>query len=267
MKIITIVLAWILVVLAINTTHAATGTVTGRLKLSNGQPFSNGQVFFFNVKSPLEKPVVGKYWRVPDSAVESDSNGEFTTSLEAGSYYIGAVKRAVAGKLGPPDNGDYFLPVHDTRSTYRIITVKSNSTTSIGLVDNIQQFNEKKVVVKGMQTIIDGRIISVDGQGVSNLYVLAYTDPTMRGRPSFVSVASDGQGRYRLLVDKGRTFYLKVRDNYSGGKPQAGRLVGVYGEYDAPTPVVTNSGSLTAGIDIQVEPFAGGGPQTDETSQ
>jgi hypothetical protein len=95
------------------------------------------------------------------------------------------------------------------------------------------------------------------------MFVLGYIDPSMRGRPSFVSTSSDNEGRYQLRVDKGRTFYLKVRDIYAGGKPQAGKLVGVYGELDQPAPVETKTSSTTTGIDIQVDAFSGGGPQSE----
>jgi hypothetical protein len=189
-----------------------------------------------------------------------DTTGRFTIQLDAGSYYIGAIKRSSADKLGPPEIGDYLLPVHDTHGKYRVITVKSNSTTNIGTIKGIRRYSENLAVYKGAPTAIEGRISKSSGEPVKNMYVLAYTDPSMRGRPSFVSTPSDSEGRYQLRVDKGRTFYLKVRDVFAGGKPQAGRLVGVYGDFDQPSPVETETSSSTTGIDIQVDPFSGGGP-------
>jgi hypothetical protein len=260
MKSILSVLVCIWITLAINTAGADTGTVTGRLLLADGKPLADGQVFFFAVESPLEKPVIGKFWRVPDAVEHVDGTGRFTIQLDPGSYYIGAIKRVFADKLGPPETGDYFLPVHDTRGNYRIIAVKNNSTTGIGTIKGIRRYSANLAVYEGTPTVIEGRIIKASGEPVKNMYVLAYIDSSMRGRPSFVSTPSDSEGRYQLRVDKGRTFYLKVRDIIAGGRPQAGKLVGVFGGLDEPAPVVTKNSSTTAEIDIQVDPFSGGGP-------
>jgi hypothetical protein len=259
MKRVVSIIVYILL-MAINNVYADTGTVTGRLLLSDGRPLADGQVFFFAVKSPLEKPVIGKFWRVPDAAERVDGTGRFTIQLDAGSYYIGAIKRISADKLGPPETGDYLLPVHDTDGKYRVITVKNDSITDIGAIKGIQQYNSKHAPYKGPLTAIEGRIVTTTGAPVKNMYVLAYIDPSMRGRPSFVSTSSDNEGRYQLRVDTGRTFYLKVRNIYAGGKPQTGSLVGVYGDFDQPTPVETKTSSTTSGIDIHVDAFSGGGP-------
>src|SRR5450631_1754332 len=259
MKNILLLIACIGIVCSGGTVWAEGGTVKGHLLLSNGKPLDNGQVFFFAVKSQLEKPVTGKYWRVPDEIEHVDDNGKFTIQLETGSYYIGAIKRFAADKLGPPQVGDYFLPVHDSHGRYRVIVVKSNSTINIGKITGIQQYSETLAVFKGSPTVIEGRIISASAQPVKNMYVLAYTDPSMQGRPSFVSGASDVEGRYHLRVDKGRTFYLKVRGAYAGGRPQTGDLLGVFGSLDDPAPVEAKTSTTTSGIDIQVEAFAGRG--------
>jgi len=260
MKRILPVCVFMFMTLVVTTAYADTGTVTGRLVLSDGKSLADGQVFFFDVKSPLDKPVIGKYWRVPDVAEHADSLGRFSIQLDAGSYYMGAIKRSSAGKLGPPESGDYYLPVHDARGKYREITIKSNATTNLGTIKGIQRFSPKLAHYKGTTTAIEGRILTSTGDPVPSMYVLAYTDPSMRGRPSFVSTSSDRDGRYQLRVDKGRTFYLKVRNIFAGGKPQAGSLVGVYGDFEQPTPVETKTSSTTSGIDIQVDAFSGGGP-------
>jgi hypothetical protein len=256
-KIAVIVCFWF--VCATNCARADSGTVTGRLLLSDGKPLSGGQVFFFEVKSPLDKPVLGKYWRVPDAIERVDSGGRFKIELDTGSYYIAAIKRFSVTKLGPPQIGDFFLPSHDSKGTYRVITVKTNKTTNVGTIKGIRRVSAQHAVFTGMPTAIKGRVTSASGQPAQNMYVLAYTDPSMQGRPSFVSAESDSEGRYYLPVDKGRIYYLKVRDIYAGGRPQAGNLVGVFGTPDEPTPVDVKTSSTTEGIDIQVDAFAGRG--------
>lgn len=243
--------------LSMNCAGADSGTVTGRLLLSNGKPLAGGQVFFFDVNSPLEKPFIGRFWRVPDAVDHVDNDGRFTLQLEAGSYYFGAIKRSSADRFGPPETGDYFLPSRDKRGNYRVITVNNKTTTDIGSIGGIRRYSQKRAATKDKATVIEGRITMASGQPAQNMFVLAYTDPAMQGRPSFVSGASDMEGRYQLHVDKGRIFYLKVRDKYAGGRPQPGSLLGVYGSMEEPSPVKTQTDSTTSDIDIQVDAFTG----------
>jgi len=258
MKFHVVLLVCVLSLFAVRSAGADTGTVTGRLLLSGGKPLSNGQVFFFDADSPLDKPVVGKFWRVPDATAHVDEHGRFSIELESGSYYMAAIKRSTAEKLGPPQVGDHFLPSHTSRGIYRLIKVQKDSTTNIGTIQGIQRFKKIDSTFKGKATVIEGRIATDSGQAVPNLYVLAYTDSSMRGRPLFVSSASDAEGHYRLLVDKGRVYYLKSREIFVGGKPQEGSPVGVFGSYDEPTPVEIKTSSTTSGIDIVVNAFASG---------
>ena len=91
---------------------------------------------------------------------------------------------------------------------------------------------------------------------MEGMYVFAYTDQTMQGRPQFVSVVSHKDGSYRLLVDRGRIVYLKTRAAYSGGSPQPGAPIGFYGGADNPQPVAARTDSVVRGFDIIVRPFA-----------
>jgi len=217
---------------------SAEGIIKGRLIAFDGKPLSNGQVFFFNTISELQKPVIGKYWRVPDAVERLDAKGGFAIQLQ---------------------EGDLFLPIHDKRGKYRKIKVKADVVTDLGTLGGIRRYSTKVKAYKGKVTAIEGQITTEDGSPVEGLSVFAYLDPSMTGHPQFVSEPSNINGQYRLLVDTSRTFYLKVRSGYAGGTPQAGALLGVYGGADNPAMVTTKEGTFVRKIDIVVMPFSGSG--------
>ena len=245
------------------TSWSGQGVVTGRLMLKDGSPLSKGQVFFFETESETEKPVVGKYWKVPSILENVDENGSFSVELEEGTYYIAAIKRMEKDVLGPPQDGDFFLPSHDKKGVYRIVTVRSDATTDLGAIKGIERYQAKNYRYRGKLTALEGKLATMDGVPVKGMYVFAYTDQSMRGRPLFVSARSGKDGRFFLPVDTGRTFYLKVRNMYAGGTPKTGDLVGVYGSVDEPAPAVTKPSSITRGINIQLYPFSGQGRQNN----
>lgn len=238
---------------------AGEGTLKGKLTSVDNKPLSEGVVYFFSVTSPLERPITGKFWRVPDFVHKIDAEGRFEARLPVGNYYIAAIKRAAEGRFGPPQEGDFFLPVHDDKGIYRTVVVKDGVVSDIGTLTKIGRYSASNYVYKGEQSAIEGKILTSEGTPVSGLSILGYLNPEMTGPPQFVSAPSQADGGYRLPVDKGRTLYLKVRSGYAGGMPQAGALVGVYGDFSAPEPVEIITGKVTKGIDIIVVPFAGSG--------
>lgn len=249
--------------LAVNS-WAVEGTVKGRLVTYDGKPLSDGQIFFFAANSELHKPMAGKFWRVPDSVMVLDGKGRFTTQLEEGVYYLGAIKRNTPNTLGPPRTGDYYMPSRDKRGKYHQVKVIANSLTDIGTIRGITRYNSKTQQYKGKRTAIEGKLETADGAPVQGLSVFAYLDPSMKGRPQFVSEESGIDGRYLLAVDTARTLYLKARGGYSGGTPKAGSMVGVYLDGDMPAPVVTKNGEITKNINIMIEAFAGTGKQENK---
>jgi hypothetical protein len=237
------------------------GVVTGRVQLKDGTPLSHGEIYFFEADSQIERPVVGKFWKVPGAIEKLDGSGSFSAELDEGTYYVAAIKRTVKDRLGPPQDGDLFLPSHDKKGVYRTVTVRADATSDIGTIKGAERYYKKNFRYKGKLTAMEGKIVTTEGAPVKGMYVFAYTDESMRGRPLFVSEQSAKDGRFFLPVDTGRTFFLKTRDIYAGGTPKAGALVGVLGDAENPTPVVTKPDAITRGIVIQVYPFRGQGKQ------
>lgn len=51
---------------------------------------------------------------------------------------------------------------------------------------------------------------------MQDLYVFAYLDSRMVGKPTYISAASDAQGFYRLYLGTGGTYYLGARSTFGG---------------------------------------------------
>lgn len=236
---------------------AGEGAVAGRLMLDSGKPLADGMVFFFKGASVLERPVLGKFWRVPDFAEVTDAEGTFLTVLPDGIYYIAAIKRMTGVTVGPPVDGDYFLPSHDLAGSYRIVTVKDGETADLGTIKGIQRYSSRRAAYRGKVTAIEGRVLRSDGSPAEGMFVFGYINPAVQQeRPQFVSARSDKKGRYRLLLDKGRVVYLKARQSYAGGSPQPGSLIGFHGDESNQIPVAARTDTIIRDIDITVKPFA-----------
>jgi len=242
--------------LCVSHSYAGEGTISGRLLLDNGKPLDGGQVFFFDASSTLDRPQLGKFWRVPDFVEQTTATGTFTATLPVGRYYIAAVKRMSDVNVGPPIDGDYFLPSHDRKGKYRSLTANDGAVSDIGTIKGIQRYSSRRDAYKGKISAVEGKLMHEDGSAVEGMFVFAYTDSSMQGRPQFVSTKSDKDGHYRLLVDRGRIVYLRSRVAYAGGSPRPGAPIGVYGGMDNQQPVAARTDAIVRGIDIVVRPFA-----------
>jgi len=259
------------------------GRISGKLMIKDSGPMADGLVHFFNAETgPIPDP--DKYWRVPDFITDIKENGEFTTELNEGKYYIGAIKR-ISGKkeIGPPLIGDYFFISQDKDGTPKMYSVKKGEDISTGTISEAIPF--KGCVIKDKITAIEGRVLIDDGKPVEGALVFAYRSSAMSDRPEFVSDRTDKDGKFILRVYEGGPYYLRARDLYGGGPPATGGvigtyrketsthllppsppgpsgLVGIYGK-ETSTAIVVNTGEITKGIDINVVRFPGRGPKKD----
>lgn len=241
---------------SVNTAQAARGTLTGKLLLKHGGPMVAGQVVLFNADfEPI--PDFRKYWRVPDAAVDTDEKGAFTVQLEAGRYYLGAVKRKSGEKTGPVQEGDYFLPTHDKTNKYRVVTIKAGVTTKAGTIRGIEHFKRQTVSGTKEQAVasIEGKVVNTDGKPVARAMVVAYLEPVMQGPPLLASERTKEDGMFTLKLHKGGTYYLKARGVYGGGVPDEGEFMGRFGGDEQPTPVEAADGAVVKDITIVVQKF------------
>lgn len=239
-----------------------TGTVIGKAMIKDGQPMANGVVYFFNDASG-PPPSDDKYWRVPDEIITTDAAGNFTAKLVEGKYYVGAIKRSKSAsgqEVGPPQQGDLFLPLHSENGNPKLLIVSTGKTTDLGTVTGAYPFQKKTPKTKDGITAIEGKVTDARGKPVEKALVFAFLTPAMVGRPLFVSERTGKDGKYVLRVHQGGSYYLKVRDVYGGGALKAGDILGSYGQKQ-PLAVAVKTGSTVKGVDITGIRFPGAGPK------
>ena len=227
---------------------AKMGSISGKVMIKDGVPMANGAVFFFNEDNG-PSPSFDMYWRVPDETVVTDAEGKFKAPLVDGKYYIGAIKRKSGDEIGPLQEGDLFLPFLDNGkpTTY---AVTDGSSADIGTVAGAQTFTKSILKTGEGITAIKGMVADAQGNPIENVLVFAFLSPGMVGKPLFISEKTGKDGKYLLRVNKGSSYYLKIRSSYGGGAMRSGETMGYYGG-EKPLAVEVKTGTTVPGIDIK----------------
>ena len=227
----------------------ARGTVSGQIIIKGQGPMIGGMVFFLDEAEGIP-PSSTRYWRVPTHAFRLNENSGFSVSLPEGTYFMGAIERASGELLGPPEEGDYFFVSQDSRGNPKRLTVWKNANIDLGILDDAAQFKRGNLASKGI-TAIEGLIHDIHGNPAEGMIVAAYTNQEMYGKPVFVSERVGKDGRFVLRVDKGGTFYLIARADYTGGPPAPEEFIGFTRES---RPVKVKTGKISKGVDITIWP-------------
>lgn len=234
--------------------------MTGTFQVKAGQPMSGGLFYLYDLaKGPV--PSVDKYWRVPDHAKALQEDGSFSLKLPEGAYCIGAiVRQRGATMIGLPEAGDYFLLSLDDKGLPKTYQVKKGERLDVGTISGARLV--KLPFLAAVTTAIEGTIQDVEGNPVEGAMVFAFLTPRIVGKPLFGSERSSRDGKFVLSVPEGGIYYLKVRNDFGGGPPQAGRLVDR--DKDEPLMDVSVETGKTAQIGvIKVKKFSGRGPSKD----
>ncbi len=237
----------------------ATGTVTGRLLATTGEPLSGGMVYFFS-EALGPPPSQDKYMRVPDFMEALDGEGRFSVTLPAGTYYMGGTKRLSGKPVGPPQDGDWFFLHADDKGAPRSFGLAPGGRVEFGSIAKAVPFKKSVFTNATGVTAIEGVILDGDGKPVEDALVFAFLSAATVGRPLFASDATTKDGRFVLRVHDGGRYFLKARSVYGGGPPTAGETIGDYGEKE-PLSVTVARGERLTGVVIKVRKFPGRGPQ------
>ena len=233
------------------------GSLSGKWITKNHGAMAGGLVLLFNTATG-PPPTNEGHLRVPDRLFEIGPGGEFSVEVAAGSYYL-VMRKGTSRRPGPPKDGDLFFFSLNEKGQPKTYTVKPGEVTDVGTITEALPF---KWAVKPQDgsTTIEGTITDEKGMPVAGARVLAFPSPLTDGRPLYVSDSTGPDGNYVLRINEGGTYYLKIRSLYGGGVPEAGEIMGGYGE-QAPAAVRVETGKKTTGIDIKGIRFAGRGPR------
>jgi len=233
-----------LVVMAVLSTAISFGaeeqkntSLKGTFLIKAGLPMSGALYYVYNLSSG-PAPSRDKYWRVPD--------------------HLGRMRGT--SRIGPPEDGDFFLLSLDEKGQPKKYQVKKGESLDVGIISGARQIKTPFLIAG--TTAIEGSIQDGDGKPVEGAMAFAFLTPTIIGKPLFVSERSCKAGMFILRVSEGGTYYVKIRDDFGGGPPRAGKMLD--GNREEPLTQVTVKTGETANIGIiKVKKFPGRGPSQE----
>lgn len=246
----------IIIVLSAVISFGAEGFMTGMFEVKAGKPMSGGLMLVYS-PSTGPAPSIDKYWRVPDHYQYLKDDGSIRTDIPEGIYYFGAILRqSGASRIGPPEDGDFFLISLDESGAPKRHHVIKGEHLDLGTLGGARQIKTHFVVAA--RTVIEGNIQGADGKPVEGAMVFAFLTPKVTGKPLFASERSSKEGKFVLSLPEGGIYYIKVRDDFGGGPPQRGKLV----DRDKDEPLlevsVETGKTAQAGV-MKVKKFSGRG--------
>lgn len=229
------------------------GGITGVWSPPNIGPISGAIIYAFNAKSGPSPDIDGSR-HLPDALAFTDAEGKFSLSLPEGSYYLSSWKKSAGPAPGPPQDGDLHALSRDANWTPIKYSVKSGEITGNVILHQATVFKAPAAMITDGMTAITGTLKTFEGTPLADAFVLVYSNLDVIGKPSYVSYKTGNDGKFIVKVDQEGAYYLVVRANYGGGRPENGETLGVYGGETA-SPVNVKDKSVTRGIDIQVGQF------------
>ncbi|PLY05726.1 MAG: hypothetical protein C0624_04710 [Desulfuromonas sp.] len=174
------------------------------------------------------EPVLGLVGPSYAAALRVEADGSFRIPLPAGDFYLTARKRADGARIGEPRPGDLngLYPGNPVRAT-------RGETLQLGpfplrTVD-AERFSERHGEGKfvATDTRLHGQAIDEDGRPAHGIYVYAYLDSRMVGKPTVISAATGDDGRFVVNLPQGGTWYIGARSAF-GGPLEPGEQVGTW---------------------------------------
>lgn len=195
--------------------------VTGSV-LSDGNPASGVFVYAY----PAEAGTV----RGPSfvAFTKTDDRGRFSLPLREGAF------RVVARRKGGETEAGIMRPEGESGGDEsRAVSLEAGETSDIGTIA-LHRSDEGKRSVRARaggqdrpRARIEGVVLRDDGTPAQGVYVMAYSDHRMIGRPFAISGRTGKEGRFLLGLPRGGIFYVGARSGF-GGPLSPGEWVGTY---------------------------------------
>ncbi|MCX7769666.1 MAG: DUF4198 domain-containing protein [Proteobacteria bacterium] len=165
--------------------------------------------------------------RGPDYVREAKINpdGSFKIDLPSGKYYLAVREREkrLAGPLSEKDKTGYYEknPFSVEKGMY--VKLGEIRLTNVD-IKKLQKVNESGIIGDGI--IITGNVFIKDKKLNKKIYILAYENQEMIGKPVSISTA-DEQGNFKILLPKEGKYYIGARSRL-GGPVEPGEYIGAY---------------------------------------
>lgn len=187
-----------------------------------GEPVSRAFIYIYTeADAGLTGPSYGE-------ALQTDKEGRFTINLPVGRYSLVARKRADgsrSGALAPGDlNASYPGNPVEVRSG-QILVLNDFALTRVDAEVHAQR--QADGVFAKTETLLRGQVVDADDLPVGDVYVFAYLDSRMVGKPVHMSVPTAADGRFSLFLSDGGTYYIGARSAF-GGPLEPGEWVGTF---------------------------------------
>lgn len=195
--------------------------VEGRLS-APGQPLADAFVYLYTeAVTDLIGPTYAKL-------VRTDRDGYFRIELPAGRYWLVARKRSDGSRSGAPQVGDW-----SGKYPGNPIEIAAGEQLQLAPfpVTQIKADKHQQRMIAGKfdatDTVIRGRAVDGQGQPLSGIYVYAYRDSRMIGKPTHISAPTGNDGDFTLYLFAGGSYFVGARSTF-GGPLEPGEWVGTY---------------------------------------
>jgi hypothetical protein len=207
------------------------------------------------VYTPLEEAIVYVYEAGMDlrgppltQVKSSGLKSEFSIELPAGKYFFVARKRVSAEAIGLIVSGDYKSEIVGPIE----ITKSGDIALDLTALRKIGDTKENIASDVKSDTSFSGTILDSDEQPIAGIRIHVYDHIQMSERPKYVSDKTGPDGKYRMFIPEGGTYYIAARDKF-GGPPKVGDL---YGRYDQgaidPSAIMLKTGEHLKDVNITV---------------
>jgi hypothetical protein len=217
--------------------------IKGQVVVDEG-PISTNAIVAFFLESKGLPPISENMSRVPEFLGGTDPQGNFAVQLMAGDYYMGMLLREAGAEPGPPRKGEKFYLANDGQGKLRLFAIAPLQETDFGKIN----FSEPGVF-KEIEEFFSVEGLLINGktkEPYPGAVVMAKSDLN-QPRPDYISKRTSSDGRFRLQVAAGESYYLIARETIAGPRPRPGEYLGTYG--------VKSAGGVNAGAI-----FGGGSP-------